>query len=118
MKRELFELNTVANRNKKNFRREAKSYDGEKAWSSINHPKLSVPEFIDLILAKTSPKRSFSMTENERFGLVFAKTGSIISGRSVPRIFFFNIHFLYSKREHRRKVALSKKFRFYCHCYL
>ena len=25
-------------------------------------------------------KRSFSMTENERFGLVFAKTGSINSG--------------------------------------
>ncbi len=33
----------------------------------------SVPEF-----AKTSPKRSFAVIENERFGLVFAKTGSII----------------------------------------
>jgi hypothetical protein len=39
-----------------------------------------VPEFIDPVFAKTSPKRSFSMTENERFGLVFAKTGSINSG--------------------------------------
>jgi hypothetical protein len=39
-----------------------------------------VPEFIDPVLAKTSPKRSFSMTENERFGLAFAKTGSINSG--------------------------------------
>jgi hypothetical protein len=29
---------------------------------------------------KTSPKRSYSVIENERFGLVFAKTGSIISG--------------------------------------
>jgi hypothetical protein len=28
-------------------------------------------------------KRSFSMTENERFGLVFAKTGSIKSGRGL-----------------------------------
>jgi hypothetical protein len=43
----------------------------------------SVPEFIDPIFAKTSPKRSFPMTENERFGLVFAKTGSINSGTVV-----------------------------------
>jgi hypothetical protein len=40
----------------------------------------TVPEFIDPVFAKTSPERSFSMTENERFGLVFAKTGSINSG--------------------------------------
>jgi hypothetical protein len=39
-----------------------------------------VPEIIDLVFAKTSPKRSFCMTENERFGLVFVKTGSINSG--------------------------------------
>jgi hypothetical protein len=38
-----------------------------------------VPEIIDLVFAKTSPKRSFCMTENERFGLVFVKTGSINS---------------------------------------
>ncbi len=35
---------------------------------------------MDLVFAKTSPKRSFSMTENERFGLVFTNTGSINSG--------------------------------------
>jgi hypothetical protein len=29
---------------------------------------------------KTSPKRSYSVIENERIGLVFAKTVSIISG--------------------------------------
>jgi hypothetical protein len=39
-----------------------------------------VPEFIDPIFTKTSPKRSFSVILNERFGLIFAKTGSIISG--------------------------------------
>ncbi len=33
---------------------------------------IPVPEFIDPVFAKTSLKRSFSMTENERFGLVFA----------------------------------------------
>jgi hypothetical protein len=43
-------------------------------------PLTPVPEFIDPVLAKTSRKRSFSITENERFGLVFAKTGSINSG--------------------------------------
>jgi len=39
-----------------------------------------VPEFGDPVFAKASPKRSFSVIENERFGLVFAKTGSINSG--------------------------------------
>jgi hypothetical protein len=39
-----------------------------------------VPEIIDPVFAKISPKRSFCMTENERFGLVFGKTGSINSG--------------------------------------
>ncbi len=32
-----------------------------------------MPEIIDPVFAKTSPKRSFCMTENDRFGLVFAK---------------------------------------------
>jgi hypothetical protein len=44
-----------------------------------------VPEFIDPVFTKTSPKRSFSVTQNERFGLVFAKTGSIISGTGLIR---------------------------------
>jgi hypothetical protein len=35
---------------------------------------ITVPEIIDTVFAKTSPKRSFSMTEYERFGLVFTKT--------------------------------------------
>jgi hypothetical protein len=39
-----------------------------------------VPEFIDPVFAKTSPKRSFSMSENQRSELVFAKTGPINSG--------------------------------------
>ncbi len=46
-------------------------------YSSIDIP---VPESIDPVFAKTSPKRSFSVIRNERFGLVFVKTGSIISG--------------------------------------
>jgi hypothetical protein len=44
---------------------------------SISYP---VPKFLDPVFVKTSPKRSFSVIQNERFGLVFAKTGSRISG--------------------------------------
>ncbi len=36
--------------------------------------KRAVPEIIDTVFAKTSPKLSFSMTKYERFGLVFTKT--------------------------------------------
>ncbi len=39
-----------------------------------------MPEFIDPVFAKISPKQSFSVKENERFGLAFAKTGSMNSG--------------------------------------
>jgi hypothetical protein len=44
---------------------------------------LPVPEFKDPVFAKRSPRCSFSMTENPRFGLVLAKTGSINSGTVV-----------------------------------
>jgi hypothetical protein len=37
-------------------------------------PCTPVPEIIDTVFAKTSPKPSFSMTEYWRFGLVFTKT--------------------------------------------
>ncbi len=43
----------------------------------------TVPEIIDPVFAKTSPKRLFCMTENERFGLVFMKTGSINLGAGI-----------------------------------
>ncbi len=42
-----------------------------------------MPEFTEPVFGKTSPKRSFSMTENERFRLVFTKTGSINSGTGI-----------------------------------
>jgi hypothetical protein len=38
----------------------------------------TVPEIINPVFTKTSPKRSFCMTENERFGLVFVNTGARI----------------------------------------
>ncbi len=46
-----------------------------------------MPELIDPVFTKTSPKCSFSVIQNERFGLVFAKTGSIISGTELE--FFY-----------------------------
>jgi hypothetical protein len=46
-------------------------YEGEWGEGALDTP---VPEIIDPVLAKTSLKRSFSMTEYERFGLVFTKT--------------------------------------------
>jgi hypothetical protein len=42
-----------------------------------------VPEIIDLVFAKTSQNARFLLSENERFGLVFVKTGSINSGTVV-----------------------------------
>ncbi len=39
-----------------------------------------MPEFIDPVFTKTSPKRSFSLNRKRAFWLVFVKTGSIISG--------------------------------------
>jgi hypothetical protein len=39
-----------------------------------------LPEIIDPVFAKTSQNARFLLSENERFGLVFMKTGSINSG--------------------------------------
>jgi hypothetical protein len=50
------------------------SVHAEGDWTELERNWLSVPEIIDPVFAKTSPKRSFSMTEYERFGLVFTKT--------------------------------------------
>jgi hypothetical protein len=39
-----------------------------------------VPEIIEPVFTKTSQYARFLLSENERFGLVFVKTGSINSG--------------------------------------
>jgi hypothetical protein len=41
---------------------------------SLSYHIIKMPEIIDQVFAKTSPKRPFSMTEYERFWLVFTKT--------------------------------------------
>jgi hypothetical protein len=49
-----------------------------------------VPEIIDPVFTKTSPIRSFCMSENERFGLVFVKTGSKNSGTGLDLFSIFD----------------------------
>ncbi len=44
--------------------------------------KTPVAEIIDPVFAKTSQNASFLLSENERFGLVFVKTGSINSAET------------------------------------
>jgi hypothetical protein len=54
-----------------------------------------VPEFIGPVFEKKSPKRSFLIIENERFVLVFAKTGSINSGTDLSGLFVLNVEMGY-----------------------
>jgi hypothetical protein len=42
-----------------------------------------MPEIIDPVFAKTSQNARFLLSENERFVLVFVKTGSINSGTGI-----------------------------------
>ncbi len=48
-----------------------------------NDSSKPVPEFIVPVFTKTSPKRSISLNRKRAFWLVFAKTGSIISGTRI-----------------------------------
>ncbi len=45
-----------------------------------------MPEIIDPVFAKTSQNARFLLSENERFGLVFVKTGSINSGTGKKKV--------------------------------
>ncbi len=51
-----------------------------------------MPEFIDPDFAEPSPKRSFSMIVNERFGFVFAKTGSENSSSVLRKLHIYLFH--------------------------
>ncbi len=67
-----------------------------------------MPEIIDLVFAKISPKCSFCMTENERFGLVFAKTGSINSGTGLSKETWGKSFFRDSEKDSNRMDILKK----------
>jgi hypothetical protein len=49
---------------------------------------------LQTVFAKTSPKRSFSVIENEPLGLVFAKTGFINAGTGQYWCFLVSLHLL------------------------
>jgi hypothetical protein len=72
----------------------------EKQWGPGRRQMLgydAVPQIIDPVFAKTSQNARFLLSENERFGLVFVKTGSINSGTGPWRsrfIFNLNMQFL------------------------
>jgi|694.fasta_scaffold64094_3 hypothetical protein len=51
----------------------------------------TVAEFIDPVFMKRSPKRLFSVNQYERFVLVFAKTGCLISGTGVIVRWWLNL---------------------------
>ncbi len=54
---------------------------------------ISVPEIIEPVFTKTSQNARFLLSENERFGLVFVKTGSINSGTAKCRTGHFRYNF-------------------------
>jgi hypothetical protein len=56
-----------------------------KSWEHKKKRKRGVPEIIDPVFAKTSQNARFLLSENERFGLVFVKTGSKNSGRELEK---------------------------------
>ncbi len=66
-------------------------------WFQVTEIAHQCPNLQTRVFVKTSPKRSYSVIENERFELVFAKTGSIISGTGyfvIVRVIctLYNVH--------------------------
>jgi hypothetical protein len=86
---------------------------------------LPVPEIIDPVFAKTSQNARFLLSENERFGHVFVKTGSINSGtevlfaleKGVMRTIFYSVNpvkiYVYEEGLVRFATVVSKKSLFY-----
>ncbi len=66
---------------------------GRKGGGSVKIIHLyPVPEIVDPVFAKTSQNARFLLSENERFGLVFVKTGSINSGTELKRSHICSAH--------------------------
>ncbi len=68
-----------------------------------------MPEFIDPVFAKTSPRRSFSVIQNECFVLVFVKTGSINAGTGLVLDKLFYREIKSTKMFVTRRFILFKK---------
>jgi hypothetical protein len=59
-----------------------------------------MPEIRDPVFAKTSPKRSFLMSENELFGLVFVKTEFINLGTGYSSKWILSISYANSRGQY------------------
>ncbi len=76
----------------------------------------------DPVFVKTSQNARFLLSENERFGLVFVKTGSINSGTDVfnlrsfdlsrglglPPLYSVSFSSMYRNSQHRSLIAISQ----------
>ncbi len=69
-----------------------------------------MPEIIDPVFMKTSPKRSFSLIENERFSLGFAKTGAMNSGKGQNHKEFLLYEEMYKQLHTYEKSFLTYEF--------
>ncbi len=69
-----------------------------------------MPEFIDPVFTKTSQKRSFLLNRKRAFWLVFAKTGSIISGTGEAYTVYATVVCAMSKHTQTNKVNGMKEF--------
>jgi hypothetical protein len=70
-----------------------------------------VPEIIDPVFVKTSQNDRFLLSENERFGLVFVKTGSINSGNAETiksHTFLFHINVENNENETSNNIKKKK----------
>jgi hypothetical protein len=68
----------------------------------VFRPAGPVPEIIDPVFVKTIPKRSFSMTEYERFGLVFTNTRVYKFGHRI-------LYYLYGSGSFYQKAKIGRK---------
>jgi hypothetical protein len=68
-----------------------------------------VPEIIDPVFAKTSQNARFLLSENERFGLVFVKTGSINSGTGL-RLKAYRRNYTARSQSIQPSVMLAQKY--------
>jgi len=71
-----------------------------------------VPEIIEPVFTKTSQNARFLLSENERFGLVFVKTGSINSGTG--RCVDYKVQYTRTSRTPRRQVFSGSVSTHYC----
>ncbi len=69
-----------------------------------------MPEIIDPVFVKTSQHARFLLSENERFGLVFVKTGSINSGTDLDQ------HWKEKKNKSAKLITVTKCMLQNCSC--